>query len=192
MENIPLESFRRLTARQGVTSIKTTLRNYKDSIRLVVIEDTTDDVRTYYGYLVNDDKVSEEEVIDLYSNRWGIEFWFAECRFLGINDLPSIELNEVTMHMAMNLIAYNLLSAFRSNLGNKFVPMNAETIDEKFFKEQALVKLRDNQITVTMFGHKYREVLEPIYHDLNSKLKRNKIDPNVPWLNDHTLSFVFK
>jgi hypothetical protein len=30
MENIPLESFRRLTARQGVTSIKTTLRHYND------------------------------------------------------------------------------------------------------------------------------------------------------------------
>ncbi|MFQ6043610.1 MAG: hypothetical protein ACE5PV_22380 [Candidatus Poribacteria bacterium] len=47
MKNIPLESFRRLTARQGITSIKTTLRNYDDSIRLVVVEDTTDDVRTY-------------------------------------------------------------------------------------------------------------------------------------------------
>jgi hypothetical protein len=192
MENIPLESFRRLTARQGVTSIKTTLRHYNDAIRLVVIEDTTDDVRTYYGYLVNDDKISEEEVITLYSNRWGIEFWFDECQFLGINDLPSIELNEVTMHIAVNLIAYNLLSAFRANLGKKYVPMNAETIDEKFFKEQALVKLRDDQITVTMFGHKHRDVLEPLYHDLNSKLERKKIDPKVPWLNDHTLNFVFK
>jgi hypothetical protein len=192
MKNIPLESFRRLTARQGVTSIKTTLRNYEDSIRLVVVEDTTDDVRTYYGYLVNDDKLSEEEVIEFYSNRWGIEFWFNECKFLGINDVPSIELNEVTMHMAMNLIAYNLLSAFRANLGKKYVPMNAETINEKFFKEQALVKLRDDQITVTIFRHKYREVLEPLYYDLNSKLESKNIDPKVPWLNNHTLKFVFK
>ncbi|MFQ6043609.1 MAG: transposase [Candidatus Poribacteria bacterium] len=145
-----------------------------------------------YGYLVNDDEISEEEVIKLYSNRWGIEFWFDECQFLGINDLPSIELNEVTMHIAMNLIAYNLFSAFRANLGKKYVPMNAETIDEKFFKEQALVKLRDDQITVTIFGHKYRDVLEPLYYDLNSKLESKNIDPKVPWLNDHTLNFVFK
>jgi hypothetical protein len=192
MENIPLESFRRLTARQGVTSIKTTLRNYEDSIRLVVVEDTTDDVRTYYGYLVNDDELAEEEVIKLYSNRWGIEFWFDECQFLGINDVPSIELNVVTMHLAMNLIAYNVLSAFRANLGNKYVPMNAETINDKFFKEQALVKLRDDQITVTIFGHKYREVLEPLYHNLNTKLESKDIDPKVPWLNNHTLNFVFK
>ena len=70
--------------------------------------------------------------------------------------------------------------------------MNAETIHEKFFKEQALVKLRDNQITVTIFGHKYRQVLEPLYHDLDSKLEAKGIEPNVPLLNNHTLKFVFK
>jgi len=84
------------------------------------------------------------------------------------------------MYLAINLIAYNLISAFRANLGKKFVPMNADTIHEKFFKEQALVKLRDNQITVTTYGHYYREVLEPLYHDLNSKLEAKGVEPNIP------------
>ena len=192
MEQIPLEKFRQITDEQGVTSIKTRIRNYHDSIRLVVVEDITDNVCTYYGYLVNDDELAEETVIEHYSNRWGIEFWFGECDFLGFDDLPSIELNEVTMHLGINLIAYNLISAFRANLGGEYVPMNAETIYEKFFKEQALVKLRDNEIKVTIYGHNYREVLEPLYHDLNSKLKEKNIDPKIPWLNNHVLKFEFK
>ena len=59
-------------------------------------------------------------------------------------------------------------------------------------KEQALIKLRDDEIKVTIYGHKYREVLEPLYYHLNSKLKEKGIDPKVPWLNNHTLKFKFK
>jgi len=192
MEKIPLESFRRIADKQGVTSIKTSIRHYNDSVRLVVVEDITDNIRNYYGYIINDDDLFEEDVIKFYSNRWGIEFWFDECDFLGFDDLPNIELNEVTMYLAMKLIAYNLISAFRANLGGEYVPMNAETIYEKFFKEQALIKLRDDEIKVTIYGHKYREVLEPLYYHLNSKLKEKGIDPKVPWLNNHTLKFKFK
>ncbi|MFQ5709838.1 MAG: transposase [bacterium] len=192
MEKIPLESFRRLTATLGVTSIKTTIRNYCEDIRLIVVDEMVDKVRTLYGYLTNDDGKTEEETIEIYSNRWGIEFWFDEENFFGLSDLSSIELNEVTMHLAVKLIAYNLISAFRANLGGEYIPMNAETIYEKFFKEQALIKLREDQITVTMYGHRHREILEPLFHDLNSKLKSKGIDPKVPWLNNHTLKFEFK
>lgn len=192
MEKIPLESFRRLTATLGVTSIKTTIRNYTEDIRLIVVDEIVDNVRTLYGYLTNDYDKAEEEAMEMYSNRWGIEFWFDEGNFLGLSDIPSIELNEVTMHLAIKLIAYNLISAFRANLGGEFVPMNAETICEKFFKEQALIKLRDDQITATIFAHPYREVLEALYFDLNSKLESKGIESKVPWLNNHTLKFEFK
>lgn len=192
MEKIPIESFRRLTSTLGVTSIKTTIRNYSEDMRLIVVDEIVDKIRTLYGYLTNDDDKAEEEVIEIYSNRWGVEFWFDEENFLGLSDLPSIELNEVTMHLAIKLIAYNLISAFRANLEGEYIPMNAETIYEKFFKEQALIKLRDDQITVTMYGHRQREILESLFHDLNSKLKSKEIDPKVPWLNNHTLKFEFK
>ena len=192
MEKIPLESFRRLTATLGITSIRTTVRNYTEEIRLIVVDEMSDNVRTLYGYLTNDDDQAEEEAVEMYSNRWGIEFWFDEGNFLGLSDIPSIELNEVTMHLAMKLIAYDLISAFRANLGGEYIPMNAETICEKFFKEQALIRLRDNEITVTICGSPRREELEALYVDLNAKLESKGIEPKVPWLNNHTLRFEFK
>lgn len=191
MERIPLESFRRLTASLGVTAIKTRIRNYTEAIRLIVVDEIMDSMRTLYGYLTNDDQ-EEETIIQMYSGRWGVEFWFDEEKFLGLDDLPGIELNEVTMHLAIRLIAYNLISAFRANLGEQYVPMNAETIYDKFFKEQALIKLRNNQITVTIFAHRQRQVLEPLYLDLSSKLEAKGIDPRVAWLNSHFLKFEFK
>ena len=192
MERIPLQSFRRLTETLGVTSIKVTIRNYPEAVRLIVVDEIIDHVRTLYGYLTNDDEQTEEDTIQNYSNRWGIEFWFAEEKFLGFDDVPGIDLNEVTMHLAIRLIANNLISAFRSNLGGQYIPMNAETICDKFFKEQALIRLRNNQITVTMFAHPEQKALEPLYYNLNSKLKRKGIEPKVPWLNNHFLKFEFK
>ncbi|MFQ6127193.1 MAG: transposase, partial [Candidatus Heimdallarchaeota archaeon] len=82
MEKIPLESFRRLTATLGVTSMKTTIRNYSEEVRLIVVDEIVDKVRTLYGYLTNDDDKAEEEAIEIYSNRWGIDFWFDEENFL--------------------------------------------------------------------------------------------------------------
>lgn len=55
--------------------------------------------------------------------------------------------------------------------------MNAETICDKYFKEQELIKLRNNQITVTIFAHPKRKVIEPFYYELNAKLKRKGINP---------------
>lgn len=128
MEKIPLQSFHRLTETLGVTSIKVTIRNYPEAVRLIVVDEIIDHVRTLYGYLTNDDEQTEEDTIQNYSNRWGIEFWFAEEKFLGFDDIPGIDLNEVTIHLAIRLIANNLISAFRSNLGGQYIPMNAETI----------------------------------------------------------------
>lgn len=72
MERIPLESFRRLTESLGVTSIKITIRNYSGAVRLIVVDEINENLRTLYGYLTNDDDKTEEELIKTYSNRWGI------------------------------------------------------------------------------------------------------------------------
>lgn len=120
------------------------------------------------------------------------QFWFDEEKFLGLDHIPSVELNEVTFHLAIKLITYNIISAFRANLGRPCVPLNAESIYDKFFNEQALVRLRDNQITITIFAHKHRELVESLYHNLNSKLEKKRINPTIPWLNNHTLHFEFK
>lgn len=192
MERIPLEKFRMLTTQMGITSIKTRLRNYSQDVRLVVIEDIINGARVLYGYLTNDEKTEEEKVIEIYSGRWGIEFWFDEGKFLGIDKLPGIGLNEVALHLATKLVAYDAISAFRANIGGEYISHNLATIYEEFFNVQALVKLRGDRIQVTIYGHPREDKIEPLYHNLDEKLKNKGIDFRVPWLNNHFLEFQFK
>lgn len=192
MERIPLSRFRRLTTKMGVTSIKTQLRNYREDVRLVVVEDSTGGVRCLYGYLTNDEKSEEEKIVEMYSGRWGIEFWFDEGKFLGIDKLPGIELNEINLCLATKLVAYNVMSAFRANVGGENLGHNLSTIYEKFFNVQALVKLRGDRILVTIYGHPQEDEIGPLYHDLQQKLRHKGIQPRVSWLNNHFLEFKFK
>lgn len=192
MEKIALEEFQKLTTEMGVTSIKVCLRNYRGDVRLVVIEEMIDEMRILYGYLTNDEDSEEEKIIEMYSGRWGIDFWFDEGKFLGIDKLPGIELNEVLMHLATKLIAYNVMSAFRANVGGKYVGHNLATLHEEFFNTQALVKLRGDCIRVTFYGHPREDEIAPMYHKLEEKLRSKGIDPNVSWLNNHPLEFQFK
>ena len=69
---------------------------------------------------------------------------------------------------------------------------NLRTIYEKFFNEQAMVKLKGDRIQVTLYGHPRENKLRLMYYDLSSKLERKGIDPRVPWLNDHVMEFIFK
>lgn len=192
MERIPLESFRMLTTEMGVTSIKVHLRNYSQDIRLVVIVNLIDGMRYLYGYLTNDEDTVEEKTTEIYSGRWGIEFWFDEGTFLGIDKLPGIELNEVAMHLATKLVAYDVMSAFRADVGGEYLGHNLATIYEKFFNVQALVKLRGDRIQVTIYGHAREDEIAPMYHNLEEKLKNKGTNSRVPWLNNHSLEFQFK
>jgi hypothetical protein len=57
--------------------------------------------------------------------------------FLGLSALPSIELNKVLFNLAIKLLAYNIVSAFRTNLGEDYIKHNVETIYDMFFDYQA-------------------------------------------------------
>ncbi|MEW6618104.1 MAG: hypothetical protein AB1422_01925, partial [bacterium] len=46
---------------------------------------------------------------------------FDEGKFLGMDKLPGIKLNEVAMHLATKLVAYDAMSAFRANVGENIL-----------------------------------------------------------------------
>ena len=105
MEKIPIEQFRRIAEKMRITWIRIQLINYNENVRLVVVEDIQDGQRQLFGFLTNDFDRIEEDIVEDYSGRWGIEFWINEGEFLGLDSFPCAELNAVTMHLAIKILA---------------------------------------------------------------------------------------
>ncbi len=192
MEEIPLSQFKSLTKEMGITKIKVRLRNYQDEARLVVIELYENGERKLLGYLSNDFESENIEIVDYYSGRWDVEFFYEEMEYLGLSALPSIELNKVLFNLAIKLLAYNVVSAFRTNLGEDFIEHNVETIYDLFFEHQAIIKLKKNEILITIYDHPFDYELETMYYDLSKKLENKNIEPKVSWLGSYPLKFNFK
>ena len=191
MKKIPINQFKTITENMGITQIWVRLRNYEDDARLVVVEVYENGTRTVLGYLTNDSEADDLEIIQDYSSRWDVDFFYEEMDFLGLSALPSTKLNKVLFTLAIKLIAYNVISAFRSNLGDEFIEHEVETIFELFFDHQALVQLKRGKIMVTVFDHPYEYLLEDMYNNLSSKLSSKGVNPNVTWLGGYPLQFDF-
>ncbi len=193
MNAIALDQFRRYTEYERITHIPVCLRNYSSQARLVVLELCVEGERHLMGYLTNDETAEDYEIADLYPTRWDSEFWIEEMNFMNIKHLPSSELNKISFGLAAKLVAYHVMSAFRGNLGEEYLAYNVGTIYEKFFREQALIRLNNREeIEITIFGHQHAGVLKQMYTNLGEKLQEQGINPGVSWLCNHPLNFVFK
>jgi len=54
------------------------------------------------------------------------------------------------------------------------------------------VKKRDDRICVSFMGHRYEDILQPIFSKIDCKLEEKEIEPVYPWLNHHKIEFEFK
>jgi len=54
------------------------------------------------------------------------------------------------------------------------------------------VKKRGDRIRVSFMGHRYKDILQPIFSKIDHKLEEKGIKPVYPWLTDHKIEFEFK
>lgn len=193
MKEIPVEKFRKMADRRKITFIHTTRNGYKGKLRLVVIHFIDeDDKEKYYGYLTNDEESPDEMILERYNQRQNIENFLDETNFLNLEKLPGSRLNEISIMLSLKMVAFNILSSFRRDLGDKYRHLEIEGIYEKFLDNQAMVTTRGRVVKVTFFRHKMNDVVAPLYVNLSEQLKRKDIAPRIPWLNDRILEFEFK
>ena len=192
MEEIPAQKFKRITDNLGITHIPVRLRNYRGQARLTVVELFANGERKLFGYLSNNQEISDRQIVQEYSDHWDIEFLFDELNYLGLSDLSSPSLNKILFNLAIKFIAYNAVSAFRANLGGEYLEHNVETIYEMFFDCQSTVRLRGENLIVDVYNHPYSHELEPIYRDLSAKLESKGINPEYSWLGERKIKFNFR
>lgn len=197
MQEIPLSEFRTMADGRQVAFKNTNLRNYKGKAKLIVIrfEEDEDEEEKYYGYLTNDWTSTEETLIEEYDHRWRIECLFKELEFLeflGFGRLPSAELNQATMSLGTKILACNILSSLRRDIGGEYTSRELKGILKEFLREQAFVRAEGRTVHVTFYGHRHENILRPLFSNLDQHLVEKGIDEIVPWLGYRKLKFHFK
>ena len=131
--------------------------------------------------------------MDIYRRRWRIENFFNENSFLGLDCLPSLELNAIQTALSLKLVSYHLVDNFRGCLPAPLSSMKPESIYRHFIQGvQGKVQLKQDIIHVDIYGFQHSLECASIFHNLEQKLLQKNVDPRCPWLNNHLLSFSFK
>jgi len=190
MKSIPADKFREMMDGRRIAFIDTKLRNYEENVKLIVVWFQENGEDKYYGYLTNDEESPEEEILEIYAKRWGIENFFKEALFLNIDKLPGIRLNKISTMLAIKLIGHCIVSCLRRDIGGDYSKTEIEGIFEKFLNIQAFVQSKGQTIHITY--HRYPPELEALFQNISEKLKNKGIDPKIPWLNNKQLQFHFK
>jgi len=169
----------------------TTLRNFSGSMKLGVVCFLEDGIEKYHGYLTNDYESSEVQILNEKSWRWRIENFFKDFDFLGLDALPSIELNKIAAMIALKLFAFNLMACLKRDMEGEFEKLTVESLFEEIIAFPALVKAKGDRIVVTFYGNykeKHRVAVETLLRILDES------DRNLPvsWLGNRKIAARFK
>lgn len=192
MKSIPKEEFRELVGEDAEIAFKdTNLRNYTGDVKLIVVKKEEEGVEKYYGYLTNDYESGEEQIIKEKGWRWRIENFFKHCDFLGLDKLPSVELNKIAAVVAKRMFAWNLVACLRKDLGGEYEKMTVESVFEEIIEFPALVKAKKDRLVVTFYGNykpRHREAVERLMRRLEEK----GMNVPIPWLGNRRIEVRFK
>ena len=190
MEAISLNDFKNRFGKESVATLFTELDDFTGKLKLFV---KRNDDGTFFGLITNKKYFRAAKAMETYSKRWRIENFFNENAFLGIDHLPSLELNAIQTALSLKLVSFHLFDNFRKNLPDPFCSMKPESIFRNFISGvQGKVQVRDNRLKIDIYGFRHRDVIVPLFNALEKKLLDRNIDPRCQWLNDYVLEFSFR
>lgn len=190
MEAIPFERFKYRYQNHPIATLVTALDGFAGQMKLFV---KRNDDGSFFALITNKKYFRASQAMEIYRKRWRIENFFNENGFLGLDRLPSLQLNAIQTALTLKLVSFHLIDNFRNNLPKPFSSMKPESIYQHFIQGvQGKVQLKKDELHVDIYGFQHRDIVAPLFSQLQQKLDAQHIDPHCPWLNDHALSFSFK
>ena len=168
------------------------LVNHQKSLRLIAQRTGEREDRYDYKPFITTSHLPASELMTLiFPLRWNIEEFFNIEAALGWNRAATLNLNIRFARITFALIAQALIYQFKQKLSAPIQNWNATSIADKLFKGiDGDIRVRDHTIFVTFYNAP--EYLKPYYEHLPQKLRKEGIDPRIPWLYDYQVDFRFK
>ncbi|GBE16226.1 transposase DDE domain protein [bacterium BMS3Abin15] len=190
MQKISFEKFKYRHQNQPIAKLFTDLDGFKGPMRLFVKRNNDGSL---FALITNKKYFRPARAMKTYSRRWGIENFFNENVFLGIDKLPSLEINAIQTALSLKMVSFNLVDNFRKNLPTPFSTMKPESIYKKFIQGvQGKVQIKRNKLQIDIYGFEHQQVVAPLLKNLEQNLITQNVDPRCSWLNNYPLNFSFK
>ena len=95
--------------------------------------------------------------------------------------------------MTTALIAQGAIAQLRTRLGMPFCNWDANHLARDiFFRMEGDVRVTDDTIIVTYYNAPKADQLRAHYEHLPRKLRKDNINPEIPWLYNYKLDFRFR
>ena len=128
-----------------------------------------------------------------YPKRWHVEEFFNAHQALGWKRAGTLNLNIRYGQMTMALLAQAALHQLRRRLGEPFGGWDASHLAKSLLSGlEGDVRVQEDTIVVTYYNAPNVERLREHYEELPGRLKRENIDPQIPWLYGFKLDFRFR
>jgi len=185
---VALEKYDR-TVWGNVATLYTTMTHFDGPLRMLLKKRRDG---KYFALITPAVDMTPDTAMPTYTKRWRIENFFAENTFLGVNHLPSLNLNAIQTMLSLRLLAFHVMDNFRHDLGPAYQHQTPELIYREFISGvQGRVQLRSNVIEVSVYGFEHEKAAAAILSHLDTKLKNAGVDPRIPWLGNRRLRFTF-
>lgn len=185
---VPLDRYDRTLA-GNIATLYTSMTNFDGPLRLLLKKRRDG---KYFALITPATKMTADTAMPTYTKRWRIENFFADNAFLGVDHLPSLNLNAIQTMLSLRLLAYHVVDNFRHDLGPTYRNKTPELICREFIDGvQGRVQLRGDIIEVSVYGFEHQDAAAAILTNLDAKLQACGVDSRIPWLGNRRLRFAF-
>ncbi len=193
LKTINLLEYKRLWA--GFAMAETTFSFDKEEKQYRLIVERFGEIENEYNFsafVTTSTSDAKKLICEDYHKRWSVEEFFKFENDMGLNRASTHNLNIRYGKLALSMIAQGATYQLRRKMPPPYKKWDARHLSTHILAlSDGDVRVKDDTIIVTFYG-KPDHINEKDYVNLPEILKRENINPKIPWLYDFKLDFRFK